>query len=182
LCTRWYVTCCIHLSYFRSLSSHFACRYCDKPERGDSTQKQNQCIFIRGFRISIREGIFEAVFRGPLAIRSVSESTPEDIFGSQSGSTPFSPRTECISSSLGGWFVGGATMRTSRPAFNPQASASEQCGERQTYVQDVVLDPILTTSEVIHAIGNCMHPLTLSSQLHHPFKTIQRYLLDSVGP
>jgi hypothetical protein len=154
-----------------------ACRYCDKPERGENTHKQNQSIFIRGFRISIREGIFAATFRGPLAICSVSDSTPEDIFGSQSGSAPFSPQ---IGSPLSSWFGGGASIRTSHPASNRHASASEQCGEQQTHIQDVSLDSILTTSEVIHAIGNCIHPLTLSSQPYHPFKTIQNYLLDSV--
>jgi hypothetical protein len=172
----------LHPSFSKFVNFAFACRYYDQPERGDSTRKQNQCIFIRGFRISIRQGIFAAAFRGPLAISSVSESTPENIFGSQSGSTPFPPQTKRTRSLFGGWFGRGATMRMSRPASNRQASAPERCGEQQTHVQDILLNPILTTSEVIHVIRNCTHPLTLSSQLHHPFKTIQRYLLDSVGP
>jgi hypothetical protein len=50
------------------------------------------------------------------------------------------------------------------------------------HVQDIVLDPILTTSEVVLAVGFyfVLHLLILSFQLYHPFKTIQRYLLDSV--
>jgi hypothetical protein len=127
-----------------------------QPERGDSTQKQNQCIFIRGFRISIRNCIFAAVFGRRLEISSISNSTPEDIFGSQSGSSPFTPQTGWTSWS-GAWFGGADRSQTSSTAPNRQAPASfnsGQCGEQQTDIQDVVLDPISTTPEVVLAVGN----------------------------
>ena len=106
----------------------------------------------------IREGL-AAAFRGPLEIYSVSDSMPGDIFGLQSSSSPFFPQTgqTSLQSWVGGWFGGGATMQTSHLPSNLQGSASfnsEQCGEQQTYVQNVVLDPILTTSEVILTVGN----------------------------
>jgi hypothetical protein len=132
-----------------------------QPERSDYVQKQNQGVFIRGFRISIRDGIFAAVFGRRLDISSVSESTPADIFGSQSGSSPFSQRTRSWSDN---WFGGENKSQTSPSASNRQAPASfnsEQRGEIQACVQDVVLDPILTTSEVVLSVRSCCVSINL---------------------
>jgi len=107
-------------------------------------------VFIRGFRISIREGIFAAAFRGPLVISSISNSKTRHIFGSQSGSPPFSPPT-------GGariWFGGGDKSQVSPSGSDPRefTSLNSEQSETMRAVPDVVLDPISTTSEVVFVI------------------------------
>ena len=87
---------------------------------------------------------------------------------------------------LGWQLVCGRVRSQALPsASSRQASASynlEQHGEMQMCVQDVILDVILTTSEVALAIRNCCIFLKTQFyfQLYHPFKTIQKYLLDIV--
>jgi hypothetical protein len=151
------LSCCIHHTVLSKLINSSICvLILRQPERDDIRLKQNQCIFIRGFRISIRDGIFAATFRRRLELSSISNSTPEEIFGSQSGSSPFSPQTEWTRSWSGGWFGGGDKLQTSRPASNQQTFAafnSDQFGDEQMHVQDIVLDPILTTSEVVLSVG-----------------------------
>jgi hypothetical protein len=124
-------------------------------------QNQNQCVFIRGFRISIRESIFAAAFRGRLAISSVSESSSQGIFGLNRGS-PFSPLTGGIRT----WFGGGAKSSTAsslrQQAYAPPA-VEQSVAQRINF--DAVLDPILTTSEVVLACETVMHPLTLLSDV-----------------
>jgi hypothetical protein len=109
-------------------------------------------VFIRGFRISIREGIIEAALRGQLEICSVSDSTSEDIFGSQSGSSPFSPQISPTRT----WFSrfgGGHISQT--PPLDSNQHAPALFSEDEVLVHDVVLNPILTTSEVALASGIC---------------------------
>lgn len=124
-------------------------------ERHESIPIENQCVFIRGFRISIREGIFSPAFRGPLEISYVSDSTPDNIFG-QSDFYPFSPQTGGTGTWIGGWFGGGDRSQTSPPGSRRQVSASTsaQSGMKQDNVPDAVLDSISTTTEVVLFIWN----------------------------
>ena len=148
---------CIYHTALLSLINFIMCvLILFQPERSDGMQAQNQGVFIRGFCISIRDGIFAAAFGRRLEICSISESRPEDIFGSQSDSSPFSQQANSWSSN---WFGGGDRPQTLPLTANRPASASynlEQHGETQTCIQDVVLDPILTTSEVALVIHCCI--------------------------
>lgn len=84
-----------------------------------------------------------------------SNSTHKDIFGSQSGSSPFSLSTRGARTRFRGWFGTGNKSQMLPPASKPQASASfnsEQGRGEQTDVPDVVLDPIQTSSEVVLVI------------------------------
>ena len=124
-------------------------------ERNDSTQNQNQSVFIRGFRISIRDSVFSAVLRGPLEISPISNSRPEDILGLQGGYSPFSqPNRWTRNWFAGGWFGSGSNHKHRRKhrLLNRQASTlfySDQSSEKQPNVPDIVLDPISTTPEVV---------------------------------
>lgn len=104
-------------------------------------QRQNQCVFLRGFRIALREGFFGA-FREPLGVSSVENATFEDIFGPRGSSAPFSPAV----GESGSWFSGGIL---SSKWSSQQASTSHnpmEDEEKDSHPNDVILELIPTTS------------------------------------
>lgn len=70
-----------------------------------------------------------------MAITSVGNSTPQDIFGSHKDYVPFSPGTIT-------WFGGGEKSQGSPPAT--ESFKAEEGREKQSDVPDVVLNTILT--------------------------------------
>ena len=110
------------------------------------TLNQNQCVFVRGFRIFVREGYFSR--RWP-EISSINLSTTEDLFGSKSNSAPFSPSTGATRT----WFgFGGQSVTSHRMSRMWKAFSTLGKGEEtQANPPDVILNPILTASEVVHS-------------------------------
>lgn len=137
-------------------------------------QNENQCVFLRGFRISIREGIFAIVFGGRIEISSVNDSTAKDMLGSRRGCAPIVGETK-------GWFGGGIQSEVSHPTSTLQTSAyfnSEPGEEIQSCVPDVVLDPIVTPSEVVPFVCRCCASINFLSAV---LQSIPNYPKVSAG-
>lgn len=83
-----------------------AWRVAPRPHPDIGPEKENQCLFIRGFKIAIRQGILAKVF-GPAQMFNVIDTRDKDSsFGrnlSRRGRIPFSSqRGHSVSSSLVG--------------------------------------------------------------------------------
>jgi hypothetical protein len=65
------------------------------------TRQQNNCVFLRGFRVSVREGL-AAKFRQPVELKHVEEFKYKDILGPAKGTyRPFSGERKFSGNSRG---------------------------------------------------------------------------------
>ena len=101
---------------------------------GGSVQSPDQCVFLRGFHITIHER-FYAAFREP-GISPVESVRPESIFGSRSTSASFSP-------SAGGRISGEYGILSSVWSGLQQAST-----QKNNHSNDVISEPSSPTLQV----------------------------------
>ena len=140
------------VTYTYSWETHCPATVRIGPElRGSSDQLQNQCVFLRGFKLAVREGPMAALM-GAAKLSSIVGAKPSDILPGSNGSRPpfmdAGKRSRSgpsgKSSSNGG--LGSTLQRTCAPK---PCDTADQVEEDPSYYDDVLLEFIPRTTEVI---------------------------------
>ena len=118
----------------------------------------NQCVFLRGFRISIRQRLFG---KQKVKISTLERSRPDVAF--------FGDETKCSTLS---------TPASYPTPFDPQyspSSSSSSSGD-SVYVEDFPDFPEVAWSSIAFNLLNID-----ASQPYHPLNAINNFILDKVG-
>jgi hypothetical protein len=107
------------------------------------TRQQNNCVFLRGFRVSVRDGL-AAKFRQPVELKHVEEFKHTDILGPAKGTyRPFSGERKFSSGNSRGAPGSSPPSETSSKPDNPNIEP-----EIQTLKNDVQVEMFPPTLNV----------------------------------
>ena len=117
---------------------------------GSAERLQNQCVFIRGFKLMVREGM--AALRGRTKVSSVLSEKPSSVLpGGKARNIPFmNDGTRSFSGKSSG--KAGSASGQQRLHFS-QASSGAYGEDEVTSDEDVLLESVLSVAEVI--LPNC---------------------------
>ncbi|KAK1235315.1 hypothetical protein PQX77_001473 [Marasmius sp. AFHP31] len=125
---------------------------------------QNQSLFIRGFRISVRQGI-RAKFGSKVKVTSMYRSPQSEVLDRVSGGIPFSGSPSSPSSSLSpGWLPSSSSM-----------SGGPSTGTRPSFESNAVSEG--TRFSIGESIGE--DDFTPDSKMYHPLVALNDHILQT---
>jgi hypothetical protein len=140
------------------------------PKRVDreNDQPQSQCLFVRGFKVAVRENPLAVALRGSVNLSSVQDLKLGDIFPKGS-SVPFEGGSRL---SLFG------NIGRGRPGVSQDSLDTEF--QAEAFEGEVILGSVPERSEVCPSTTPKIHFLTGFCKPYHPSTIINKYLLESV--
>jgi hypothetical protein len=117
------------------------------PELCDGAERlQNQCVFMRGFKLTVREGM--AALRGRTKVSSILSEKPGSVFPREKGSNI--PFMDDGTRSFSGKSSGKAGSASSKQILHSSHTSLEAYGEDEVIPdEDVLLESVLGDAEVI---------------------------------
>jgi hypothetical protein len=62
---------------------------------------ENQCVFIRGYKLALRGGLLSAALKGPVKVSHIVDTSPSDVLA-KGDSIPGAPKSSFFGSRFGG--------------------------------------------------------------------------------
>ncbi|KAJ8079802.1 hypothetical protein PM082_016624 [Marasmius tenuissimus] len=125
---------------------------------------QNQSLFVRGFRISVRQGIL-ALLGSKVKVASTCKSPRSDVLGRSPGGTPFASSSMFSNRSSGGsWSLGGSPS----PRTTPTSSVYDSDSDSDS-CSSISSDDSTTSIEEDDFLPE--------SRIYHPLVAINDYIL-----
>ncbi|KAL0057526.1 hypothetical protein AAF712_015829 [Marasmius tenuissimus] len=118
----------------------------------------NQSLFIRGFRISVRQGI-RAKFGSKVKVTSMYRSTPGEVLDKVSGGIPFGGTSSSNWSPGGSPASGGSSLSLESFYSMSDSDSNLSSGESATSIEDDDFAP--------------------DTKIHHPLVAINEYVLQT---
>lgn len=127
----------------------------------DTVQPQNQCLFVRGFKIMVREGIKAKIFGAVGQVESIMDHSKASSLLRWRNNRPFPGATS-----------GRGSRSTSGVGKAKGGAADGWSAERE-------LDPLAGVR--VYLFDSRRMSLNVDQQAYHPLDTLNRYLLDKVS-
>jgi hypothetical protein len=103
---------------------------------------ENQCIFIRGYKISVREDLISAALKGPANVSHIIDLNPSDVLA-KSDSFPGAPKSSLFTS----WYRSGG----SRGGSSESAQDLVEAEFRDSYMVEVEAFPLIEEVKLLDA-------------------------------
>ena len=106
--------------------------------RDDAPIGQNQCVFVRGYRISLQKGVWASVMGNPpqVMVSSIEDSKPEDVVG---GNNDLFGTDSTSKLSFGGW-LGDQSMGEYRESGDAHGNVLSHRGSEERVMVDFITE------------------------------------------